>query len=237
MKVAFTPRSLSAQVIVAMFVAGIFAPWVAPYDPLTLDYGAMLASPILNPIVLWSTYVAYAGRGLAWEMVGGRAVLGLILAMVAGWAIGTDRASELLRSRAGDAPAELDHEHDRVHDPAAKRNDQDIAIAAETYAVPWAEFERMTRFGPDHLRAALCRLRKRANDRGVAGCPVERELDREDGRVIRGFLDFAKPVALTFSDTQVNQVLTDLADLVGPQAAKLRGERIMTPSMTACPPT
>ena len=42
-----------------------------------------------------------------------------------------------------------------VHDPAAKRNDQDIATAAETYAVPWAEFERMTRFGPDHLRAAL----------------------------------------------------------------------------------
>ena len=42
-----------------------------------------------------------------------------------------------------------------VHDPAALRDDQDIAIAAETYAVPWAEFERMTRFGPDHLRAAL----------------------------------------------------------------------------------
>jgi ribosomal protein S18 acetylase RimI-like enzyme len=42
-----------------------------------------------------------------------------------------------------------------VHDPAAKRNDRDIAIAAETYAVPWAEFERMTRFGPDSLRAAL----------------------------------------------------------------------------------
>jgi ribosomal protein S18 acetylase RimI-like enzyme len=42
-----------------------------------------------------------------------------------------------------------------VHDPAAKRNDRDIAIAAETYAVPWAEFERMTRFGPDHLRAAI----------------------------------------------------------------------------------
>jgi len=42
-----------------------------------------------------------------------------------------------------------------VHDPAAKRNDRDLAIAAETYAVPWAEFERMTRFGPDHLRAAL----------------------------------------------------------------------------------
>jgi hypothetical protein len=42
-----------------------------------------------------------------------------------------------------------------VHDPAAKRDDQDIAIAAETYAVPWGEFERMTHFGPDRLRAAL----------------------------------------------------------------------------------
>jgi hypothetical protein len=42
-----------------------------------------------------------------------------------------------------------------VHDPAAKRNDHDAAVAAETYAVPWSEFERMTRFGPDHLRAAL----------------------------------------------------------------------------------
>jgi hypothetical protein len=42
-----------------------------------------------------------------------------------------------------------------VHDPAAKRDEQDAAIAAETYAVPWGEFERMTRFGPDQLRAAL----------------------------------------------------------------------------------
>jgi hypothetical protein len=42
-----------------------------------------------------------------------------------------------------------------VHDPAAIKDDRDIATAAETYAVPWAEFERMTRFGPDHLRAAL----------------------------------------------------------------------------------
>lgn len=31
--------------IVALFAAGIFAEQVAPYDPLTLDYGAMLAPP------------------------------------------------------------------------------------------------------------------------------------------------------------------------------------------------
>ena len=31
--------------IVLMAVCAIFAPWVAPYDPLTVDYGAMLAAP------------------------------------------------------------------------------------------------------------------------------------------------------------------------------------------------
>jgi uncharacterized membrane protein YraQ (UPF0718 family) len=69
----------------------------------------MLASPILNPIVLWSTYVAYQGRGLAWEMVAGRASLGLVLAMAAGWAIGSDGAKDLLRSRPGEG-----HDHDHA---------------------------------------------------------------------------------------------------------------------------
>ena len=62
----------------------------------------MLASPILNPIVLASTWVAYSGRGVALEMVVGRAGLGLILALTAGWAIGTDKASDLLRPRPGE---------------------------------------------------------------------------------------------------------------------------------------
>lgn len=31
--------------IIALFIAGIFAEYVAPYDPLALDYGAMLAAP------------------------------------------------------------------------------------------------------------------------------------------------------------------------------------------------
>jgi uncharacterized protein len=59
----------------------------------------MLASPILNPIVLASTWVAYSGRGVAGEMVLGRAGLGLILALAAGWAIGGERADHLLRPR------------------------------------------------------------------------------------------------------------------------------------------
>jgi peptide/nickel transport system permease protein len=32
-------------VIIAMGICAAFAPWVAPYDPLTVDYGAMLAPP------------------------------------------------------------------------------------------------------------------------------------------------------------------------------------------------
>ena len=58
----------------------------------------MVAAPVLNPVVLASTYVAYSGRGLAWQMVGGRAALGLLLALVVGWALGNERASDLLRS-------------------------------------------------------------------------------------------------------------------------------------------
>jgi hypothetical protein len=42
-----------------------------------------------------------------------------------------------------------------VHDPAALRDPTGNAVAAETYAVPSSEFHRMTRFGRDHLRAAI----------------------------------------------------------------------------------
>lgn len=59
----------------------------------------MLAAPILNPIVILSTVVAYGGRGLALEMAAGRIVLGLVLAVVAGWALGNVPPGELLRER------------------------------------------------------------------------------------------------------------------------------------------
>jgi uncharacterized protein len=62
----------------------------------------MLAAPIINPIVLLSTVVAYRGRGVAGEIVLGRAGLGLILALVAGWALGAQGARELLRPRSDD---------------------------------------------------------------------------------------------------------------------------------------
>jgi uncharacterized protein len=57
----------------------------------------MLASPVLNPIVLVSTAIAYRGLGLSLEMVLGRVVLGFATAVAAGWALGGDTAAETLR--------------------------------------------------------------------------------------------------------------------------------------------
>jgi uncharacterized membrane protein YraQ (UPF0718 family) len=59
----------------------------------------MLAAPILSPIVILSTIVAYGGRGLALEMAAGRILLGLALAVIAGWALGNVPAQDLLRER------------------------------------------------------------------------------------------------------------------------------------------
>lgn len=42
-----------------------------------------------------------------------------------------------------------------MHDPAAVRDEQGMAAAAETYAVPWTAFERLIRVGPDRLSAAI----------------------------------------------------------------------------------
>jgi uncharacterized membrane protein YraQ (UPF0718 family) len=60
----------------------------------------MLASPVFNPIVLLATWVAYSPRGLGLEMVVGRAGLGFLLAIVVGWALGSDGAEALLGAKA-----------------------------------------------------------------------------------------------------------------------------------------
>ena len=63
----------------------------------------MLAAPVVNPVVLASTIVAYRGRGIAPQMVLGRAGLGLLVAIVVGWALG--------RGRIGLGSATRVHEH------------------------------------------------------------------------------------------------------------------------------
>jgi ribosomal protein S18 acetylase RimI-like enzyme len=48
-----------------------------------------------------------------------------------------------------------DGRHVLMHDPAAIRDDQGMARAPETYAVPWTVFEPMTRLGRERLSAAI----------------------------------------------------------------------------------
>lgn len=57
----------------------------------------MLAAPIVNPVVIASTFVAFRGRNTMWEMVVGRFALGLVVAIVAGWVLGDRRKEDLLR--------------------------------------------------------------------------------------------------------------------------------------------
>ena len=72
----------------------------------------MLAAPILNPVVIISTVVAYRGRESFWAMVLGRAGLGLIAACAVGWVVATRNKEALLKPRVEDHQAqEHDHEH------------------------------------------------------------------------------------------------------------------------------
>jgi uncharacterized protein len=70
----------------------------------------MLASPVINPVVLASTWVAYSGRGTSLEMTLGRAGLGLLLAALVGLAVGRLGRQALLRPEAGS------HGHVHAHD-------------------------------------------------------------------------------------------------------------------------
>jgi len=78
--------------------------------------GFMFAAPILNPIVLISTWVAYGGGSRSAEMVAGRAVLGFAVALSAGLFI-TRRRTDLLRPDRDQPALAHDHDHDGAEEP------------------------------------------------------------------------------------------------------------------------
>jgi uncharacterized membrane protein YraQ (UPF0718 family) len=67
----------------------------------------MLAAPILNPIVIMSTFVAYRGREFLWPMVFGRIGLGFATAIAVGWIVGDRTKEQLLQADRAD-----EHHHD-----------------------------------------------------------------------------------------------------------------------------
>src|SRR4029450_9446071 len=62
----------------------------------------MLAAPVVNPVVIASTFVAYRGRGSLWTMVIGRFTLGILVAMAVGWVIGRSSRADVLRADANE---------------------------------------------------------------------------------------------------------------------------------------
>ncbi|HEX2116980.1 MAG TPA: ABC transporter permease [Alphaproteobacteria bacterium] len=81
-------------VILAMAFAAAFAPWVAPYDPLAVDYGAMLAAPSLEH---WFGTDAFGRDVLSRIIYGARTALAIgfissLLGCVLGAVIGTASA-------------------------------------------------------------------------------------------------------------------------------------------------
>jgi hypothetical protein len=69
----------------------------------------MLAAPIVNPVVIASTFVAYRGRDTVVLMVVGRLVLGLVVAMAVGWLAGGLPETDL-RAHADEAMGDADHD-------------------------------------------------------------------------------------------------------------------------------
>lgn len=67
----------------------------------------MLAAPVVNPVVIASTFVAYRGRGPLWTMVIGRFALGVLVAMAVGWVLARTSRADVLRADAD----EDDHAH------------------------------------------------------------------------------------------------------------------------------
>ena len=64
----------------------------------------MLAAPVVNPVVIASTFVAYRGRGPLMTMVIGRFFLGLLTAIVVGWVLGGRTKEKLLGPDRNEAP-------------------------------------------------------------------------------------------------------------------------------------
>jgi uncharacterized protein len=68
----------------------------------------MLAAPVVNPVVIASTFVAFRGRSALWTMVLGRFGLGLMVAVAVGWVIGERSKEDLLRPRGDEIPEPLE---------------------------------------------------------------------------------------------------------------------------------
>ena len=85
----------------------------------------MLAAPILNPIVVFSTSVAYRGSDVLWPMVLGRVGLGFTAATVVGWVVGARDRATFLRTTTDDHESGCGCHGDASCDCVSEQGDHD----------------------------------------------------------------------------------------------------------------
>ncbi|MFN2543806.1 MAG: permease [Actinomycetota bacterium] len=127
----------------------------------------MLAAPVINPIVLVSTAIAYRGRSILWLMVAGRFAVGVIAAVAVGWVVWTQGRTQLIRGGG--------HEAGPV---GATRADEPRATTPNRTAEYLRHFSNDTMFMARYLivgaaaAAALQSLVPQSVLRSVGGVPV-----------------------------------------------------------------
>ena len=83
--------------------------------PLPVGIAFLLAAPVINPVVISSTFAAFGWGPVLW----GRVVFSVLVAFAVGLIFHLARAEEILRPQildAADGPAGHDHDHDHSHD-------------------------------------------------------------------------------------------------------------------------
>jgi len=119
----------------------------------------MLAAPVLNPVVLLSTFVAYQGRE-AVAMVAGRAALGALVAVVAGWALGGGRGANVLVRRRATSTSTTTRTAGSRRSAATWRPTSSSWAASSSSAAPWPRSPRWR--CPRTPSRASCSLRSPA---------------------------------------------------------------------------
>lgn len=156
----------------------------------------MMAAPIVNPVVIASTYVAYRGRDVVWLMVFGRLTLGFVVAIIMGWVIGARRADEILKARA----------------PAVDRHDDEPGRATRFFGHLSGDLLFMGRFliVGAAIAAAIQTFVPQTFLNGVAGLPVLSIVammalayvmslcSESDAFVAASFVQFTAPAQLAF---------------------------------------
>jgi uncharacterized membrane protein YraQ (UPF0718 family) len=80
--------------------------------PVSMGIAFLLAAPVINPIVMVSTYAAFGWGPILW----GRFILSFLIAAFVGFIFSFARPEEVLRPQTLNVEFDLDHGHDHNHD-------------------------------------------------------------------------------------------------------------------------